>query len=715
MTANSTLTVAALKALCKEKELSLSGKKAELVNRLLKYGASRKEVGLQPLAEETPEEDDIVEDEEGLLLLEDDEDGAVEAETETEEDEEEILEAEVYEAEMIDDDVIEADVITADIKEKARKDSSERAIVSSASSRLEESVFDWRMSGALILTLVLLGAGAWWWFSLEAEPFTPDPLRHGDRMEFAVTGGRLVATEDYASKVFEWFGSEEDVCALNIAFAGSGSITVSEGGVADISGEMNDDRLGSVSQVGENGYSWLTMEKELLYDLNDVQISQSEKSSQLGCIEMPAVNAKVDIDWTEWIELSSEKSIRSEFGYGLTHPDGHLQGDITTFGLGGFLDSLDSVGLGASMTFAPLQIHEVLGNTMIDENAAGNVSGWSWQVTGSEEFGEETAWKILFRNKDLEENCLGHATIHILATPSSPWAVSQSTDLLITGEDSSDCGTLQEILGDYAMPDGRLEMKMTIEKTNLKRGEHLVDLGYSYDSKPDISSTRPPSSEMQDWHLDRHMPDASTTRSQTLEMAVSCVGNTSDDGDGGAAEDALKEYDAYIWRARDNRSDAGVTEWNLSWLASDDTSGWVKFDVSGTGGSEGNCTYLDSGGHGDEAPDHNRNAIPETPSLGWMETARWLNGEAFPEFSGTTGMAAVNGEWRSDMRLGVLVATTGVELPSTLDFLPLNDAGRVTIDGVRTWEEGDWSHSFSFVADASDGGMVGWSHIRSSD
>jgi hypothetical protein len=198
-------------------------------------------------------------------------------------------------------------------------------------------------------------------------------------------------------------------------------------------------------------------------------------------------------------------------------------------------------------------------------------------------------------------------------------------------------------------------------------------------------------------------------------MAVSCVGNTSDDGDGGAAEDALKEYDAYIWRARDNRSDAGVTEWNLSWLASDDTSGWVKFDVSGTGGSEGNCTYLDSGGHGDEAPDHNRNAIPETPSLGWMETARWLNGEAFPEFSGTTGMAAVNGEWRSDMRLGVLVATTGVELPSTLDFLPLNDAGRVTIDGVRTWEDGDWSHSFSFVADASDGGMVGWSHIRSSD
>jgi len=714
MTANSTLTVAALKALCREKELSLAGKKVELVNRLLKYGASREEVGLQPLSEETLEEDDIVEDEEGLLLLEDDEDVAVEAESETEEDEE-VLEAEVFEAEMIDDDVIEADVITADVKEKVREDSADRTTVSSARSSFvsDGPVFDWKKSGALVLTLVLLGAGAWWWFSLEAEPFTPDPLRHGDRMEFAVTGGGLVATEDYASKVFEWFGSEDDVCALNVVFSGSGSIAVTEGGAADISGEMNDDRLGSVSQVGENGYSWLTMEKELLYDFDDVQISQSEKSSQLGCLEMPSVNARMGIDWTEWIELSSEKSIRSEFGYELTHPDGHLQGDFTTFGLSGFLDSLDSVGLGASMTFAPLQIHEVLGNTMIDENAAGNVSGWSWQVTGSEEFGEETAWKILFRNKDLEDNCLGHATIHILATPSSPWAISQSTDLLITGEDSSDCGTLQEILGDYAMPDGRLEMKMTIEKTNLKRGEHLVDLGYSYDSKPDISSTRPPSSEMQDWHLDRHMPDGSSKRSHTLEMAVSCVGNTSSGGN--EAEVALRDYDAYIWRARDNRSDEGVTEWNLSWLASDDTSGWVKFDVSGTGGSEGNCTYIDSGAYDEEAPDHNRDAIPETPSLGWMETARWLNGETFPEFSGTTGMAAINGEWRSDMRLGVLVATTGIELPSSLDFLPLNDAGRVTIDGVRTWEEGDWSHTFSFVADASDGGMVGWSHIRSSD
>jgi hypothetical protein len=713
MASDSALTVAALRALCKDKELASSGKKAELVERLLKYGASREEVGLEPLEEE---EVDIIVDDEGELILDEEENISTDSDEASKDSideakEDDVLEAEVFVAEVIDDDIIEADVIEEDVVKEVDIESSKDATASA--SRFESSSLDMKKSAALAVTLILLAAGAWWWFSLDAEPFTPDPLRHGDKMGFAVTGGQLVATDDYASQIFQWFGSDDEICGLNVQFSGSGSVSITEGDRSDISGEMNDDRLGSVKQIGGNGFSWLTMERNLNYDFDDVDIAQSEVSSTLGCIEMPSVSARLGIDWKEWIELSSENSIRSEFGYELVHPDGQLQGDITTFGLNGFLDSLDSIGLGASMVFSPLQLHEVLGNTMIDEEAAGNVSGWSWQVTGSEDVGEEVAWKILFRNKDIEDNCLGHATIHILAVPSSPWAIRQSIDLLISGDDSSDCGTWQEILGDYAMPDGRLEMKMTIERTSLSRGENLVDLGYSYDSKPDISSLRPPSSEMADWgSTERHAPDLSSIRNQPLEIAISCIGNTS--GGGNEAEVNLQDHDAYIWRARDDRSSQDKTRWNMSWLANDDASGWLVVDVAGQGGSEENCTYIDSGLL-DEAPDHNRQAIPETVSLRWMEESRWLEEGKFPELSGTNGLAASSGKWNDDLKIGILVATAGVNLPDTFDFLPLGDAGRVTIDGVRSWDEGEWAHTFSFLADASDGKMIGWTHTRSSD
>ena len=68
MSPTSSLTVAALKQLCKDKELAISGKKADLVSRLLKYGASEEELGIE--VEETSGDTEIIEDEEGELILE---------------------------------------------------------------------------------------------------------------------------------------------------------------------------------------------------------------------------------------------------------------------------------------------------------------------------------------------------------------------------------------------------------------------------------------------------------------------------------------------------------------------------------------------------------------------------------------------------------------------------------------------------------------------
>ncbi|MBT6972305.1 MAG: SAP domain-containing protein, partial [Euryarchaeota archaeon] len=280
MSPTSSLTVAALKQLCREKELAISGKKSDLVSRLLKYGASEEELGIEV---EESEDTEIIEDEAGELILES----------------EMVEEKEIFET----DEVLEAEILEAEILEVelVREDEEIPTLIETATgARFSTPEVDWKKTAAVVASLLVLGGGAWWWFSLEAQPFTPDPLRHGDEMGFAVTGGEMVATEEYASKVFEWFGSDDDVCELNVGFSGKGSIEIKEGDSTDLSGEMGNDRLGAVKQRGGSGFSWLTMEKELQYDFDDVSISKSEQL-KIGCQEMPSVSARVGIDWTEWV------------------------------------------------------------------------------------------------------------------------------------------------------------------------------------------------------------------------------------------------------------------------------------------------------------------------------------------------------------------------------------------------------------------------------
>ena len=98
----SSLTVAKLKALCVINDLTTSGKKAELVERLLEAGLSRSDVGLSD-AESSPEPVEEAREEEVVLSLED------ETTISIEEDEPESIEEPAE-----DEDVLEA-VLVADV------------------------------------------------------------------------------------------------------------------------------------------------------------------------------------------------------------------------------------------------------------------------------------------------------------------------------------------------------------------------------------------------------------------------------------------------------------------------------------------------------------------------------------------------------------------------------------------------------------------------
>ena len=143
--------------------MTTSGKKADLIARLIES-----------------------EDEGDVLILEDEED---ESPSEIETDDDEILEAEVFEAEILDEEFLEPILSTPR---------------STGPTQIREAPnfpsTTWYKDGTTIATilvvLLLAGAGGWWYLSNEAPVFKADPSRYGDELQFTVSNGLLLADGD---------------------------------------------------------------------------------------------------------------------------------------------------------------------------------------------------------------------------------------------------------------------------------------------------------------------------------------------------------------------------------------------------------------------------------------------------------------------------------------------------------------------------------------
>ena len=192
-----TLTVAKLKALCVLNDLSASGKKAELLARLLEAGVDKETLGIevfdeatstfQPTIEEEPDDEPV------MMSLEDDE--PIEPVPLPSSDEvdfggEDVLEAEILEADLIDaggDDErsTEASVVPLPAKKSAPTPLPAQTEGAGALTLME--MVRRPQAIAVMLTLILLGAGGWYYVNNQLEPFTADSLRYGDRMGYMLS------------------------------------------------------------------------------------------------------------------------------------------------------------------------------------------------------------------------------------------------------------------------------------------------------------------------------------------------------------------------------------------------------------------------------------------------------------------------------------------------------------------------------------------------
>ena len=741
------LTVAKLKALCVLNDLSASGKKAELLGRLLEAGVDKETLGIEVFDEKTstfqatsPEEtspepeaevdtdaegETDAEDEPVMLSLEDDDTMDNVPLPASDEDDKE-----AGQAGGEDDDVLEAEILEADLVDDEDLDTSEEADEQqevplpetsssnpSPSKRSEKDAMTLLemvrrpQAIAVMLTVLLLGAGGWYYVNNQLEPFTADSLRYGDSMGYMITEGSFLASEEYVSLVTDRLDDPPNYCKIRLTFQGESTASITEGTGAELSTQSSDDRLGAVKIRGGQGMSWLAVES-----VNDMSFSQFDVSghypiaSKCSDFTTDTTTGQADLTLTSWKELREQVVLATELDFAATLSATAYEGTAFTYGVGGIFGDLEELSPGLGMVIAPVELTDFFGNAYITKDATGTSSGWEWRVTGSEKVGSTNMWKVTASHRDVRDFCLGYATMTMWLDADSPWAARQTVDVAISSSEASQssCSAWQQRGVDAVLPEGELELHHTFERTTLSRGIKAIELGKTYDNRPQANDLNPDDDELVNWGVDgTHLPDNSTVRQHPLDEAMACIDEFS--GVASGAVTAL-ENDGYVWRAVDKQNGTS-TEWNLSWVDSDTTAGWLHFSVSGGGAETLACEFIAKGTF-DESVSHNRDSIPKVLPLHAIET-RLMDDQRFPALTGPSALFDNNGPHESTS-MGYLVVVPGTGFG--IDFSDLLDtSGATTVDVQRQWQDGTKDRSFSLLADASDGRLIGWTSLSTEE
>ena len=736
------LTVAKLKALCVLNDLSASGKKAELLDRLLEAGVDKETLGIEVFDEETStfqataDEDEIEaesdaqdadgdeeidaedegdgEDEPVMLSLEDDDTMASVPlpPKDDEPEEEDVLEAEILEADLVDDDVDdepeELDEVPLPVSSSTTaprtKRSDQRPMTLLEMVRRPQAI-------AVMLTLILLGAGGWYYVNNQLEPFTADSLRYGDRMGYMITEGSFLASEEYVELVTNQLEDPPNYCKIRLTFQGESTASVTEGTGVELSTQSTDDRLGAVKIQGGQGLSWLAVES-----VNEMSFSQFDLSghypiaSKCSDFTTDTTTGQAELTLKSWKELREQVVLATELDFSATLSATSYEGTAFTYGVGGLLGDLEELSPGLGMVIAPVELAEFFGNAYITKDATGLSSGWEWRVTGSEKIGSTNMWKVTASHRDVRDFCLGYASMTMWLDAESPWAARQTVDVAISSSEASQssCSAWQQRGVDAVLPEGEIELHHTFERTTLTRGIKAVELGKTYDNRPQANDLNPDDDDLVNWGVDgTHMPDNSTVRQHPLDEAMACIDEFSTAASG--AVTALQN-DGYVWRAVDHQNGTS-TEWNLSWVDSDTTAGWLHFSVAGGGSEALTCEFIAKGTF-DESITHNRDSIPKVLPLQDIET-RLMDAQRFPDLTGPTALYGSNGPHETTS-IGYLVVVPGSGFG--IDFSDLLDtSGATTVDVQRQWEDGNKDRSFSLLVDASDGRLIGWTSLSTEE
>ncbi len=714
----STMKLSELRQLCSDRGLLVSGKKHDLVDRLLGLEAPSEEVPETVTTRISEDMDDAID--KLIARVSGDEPAEPAEESEPEHDasswlespeeesepepepEEEIIEAEIIEAELAETEETEPEeepepveedpwfsgVIPSEATDELLLDDEEEepsmVIMLPSAEVLKDN---WQAFSAITVVVLLVGAIAF--YLVQQDPaFTARPLRYGDYMDFTVTETTIEITGDEMIGILRDVTSPtlDEVCdeLRATVTGGTGSISIRNGGIGDISHPLDAELIGAVNVHDAYGREHLTAEQTVMHDLAiDLQGKVRDEGTCTNTGWIKEDNSLIS-NSKSWREITGKKTIRTDTDLSFTDPDNvRTDARAVSFGSDGY-GSLGSLSPLLIFPLTPIELHEFFGDTPLTDGLSSvKTSGlmdWTWTVRGE----INTQMHGLVTHVSISEDglagCVGHVNIDIHVKRGNPWPVKQMVDILLDKDGGDDC-SLQGLISDYLLdlPDGTLTVSAVITETSSNFGSTPVHWDTAYAGSPGSGEDIPSSQQ----HWEEAMPDESDIREFDLEAAVDCLMTNHSSSD---AAEAL-ESAGYIWQAT-----YSTDEWNMSWVDDNENAGWVVLRHKDSG-----CILADEHDYDEDTVSWDRNEIPETLTLGLMEE-RILSESRYPELnqfiSNGTG-------WGPSMSYGYLLATASV------DILSLNI---VTAAGMRSWEESGRDNTASFAIDAESGRMVGWYH-----
>ena len=559
---------------------------------------------------------------------------------------------------------------------------------------------NWKPITAVAVAIMIAGAGAFYFLSADSS-FQARQLRYGDQMTFSIDDGSISIVGDEMIDLIRDATSPsalDEICdeiSVDIV-SGQGSSVMRKGALADILHSSDQGFVGAVTSPDAYGRDHLTAEQTLDYDLDmDLTFRRFTSSGDCGGrVSLPDNTA--DITSKKWVELTSKESIRSDLKVDFTDNNGDLSAaraiiyDLEELsGISGISPLL--------LPLTPIELHEVFGGSVLREGSSWTddpswSSEWRWTV-GSEKKTEDFGhvYEIEMWNQDIQD-CLGHARLNLLVKSGNPWPVQQTVDLRL--DKSLETGSCGLIAGTAAMslPEGRLEISMTMSELTSSSGSKNIEWYSTYDSRPGPGEDKPSSSSQRQWIS--AMPDESEARDFDLEEAIQC---TLEDHPSSGASNAL-ESTGYLWQAYWSQPTRSP-EWNMSWVTENDVSGWTKVRQSGD-----SCDLIEDGQYDSGTASWNRDAVPDTHTLSLLE-GRLLDDLRYSDLNSM--IEGAQGAWFTDVELGYLFTSTQDDLLSSLPG-GIGD-GRVALLGDRSWNEGDGiDHSLRFAMDAESSRMAGW-------
>tara|TARA_B100000214_G_scaffold375513_1_gene362278 strand:+ start:6351 stop:8729 length:2379 start_codon:yes stop_codon:yes gene_type:complete len=733
-----------LREICKKEELSSSGNKAELIVRILGHFSSDNENDDLLLEEESSESqnssseieeknndirtskdiDDAidrlisrVESKDNLVIEDISEEKEVIEESEIVE---EIMDAEIFEAEIIEEPVtLEKEETSLILDEDDPWSLENKEVKEISEDPLEEKedepsmtivlpsidIFKkyWQQISAVFMVIILVGAGVVYFLSADSS-FQARPLNYGDSMTFTLSDGEIILDgDDMVALLRDNLPDTAitDACnKLTVGLAGTGSISIVEGDLSQINHPIDrqaSELLGVINAKDAYGRSHLTVQQEITHDLEvDLEGKTWKDTNVCGNLGWSLSGNDLLMTTNLYNELTETSLLRSESIISFTDVEGATtNANVVTFGADGF-GNLDGIAPILTFPLAPIELHDFFGDIklksgMTSESISDWNNDWEWSVGSERNTADHgLVYPVKISHSEVER-CLGRMNIDILVKNGVPWAVEQEVDILIDKDQStSDCSFIESAATDAVLPEGTLTVRMKMSRISSDSGSNSISWGATYAGRPGPGEDKLSSNAKKDWST--AMWDESEIRSFTLEDAISCLRANHSNRDITVAIDS----DGYIWQSAYSTDE--VEEWNLSWVRSDETSGWAIVSKSN------NACSFDDEGRDDGEVIWNQEAIPSTHTLKNLE-ARILDSNRYQDLSISLGES----QWSEGSSFGYRLSVS--EDNDLLSFLPVVDEGQVTVAGSRDWSESNRKHNINFAMDAQTGRMLAWAEI----